>query len=49
MAKYEKPEINIVKFNIENIVTQSSVLTNMVDSGTQVKVVSYNNVIAKEE
>ena len=45
MAKYEKPEINIVKFNIENIVTQSSVLTNMVDSGTQVKVVSYSNIL----
>lgn len=45
MAKYEKPEINIVKFNIENIVTQSSVLTGMVDTSTQVEVVSYSDIL----
>lgn len=48
MAKYEKPEINIVKFNIENIVTQSSVLTGMVDTSTQVEVVSYSDILETE-
>lgn len=45
MAKYKKPEINIVKFNTENIVTQSSVLTGMVDTSTQVEVVSYSDIL----
>lgn len=48
MAKYKKPEINIVKFNTENIVTQSSVLTDMVDSNTQVEVVSYSDILETE-
>lgn len=49
MIKYIKPEIDIVKFSIENIVTDSSVLTGMVDgSTTKVEVISYNDILATE-
>lgn len=49
MIKYIKPQIDIVKFSIENIVTDSSVLTGMVDeSTTKVEVISYNDILATE-
>ena len=46
MNKYSKPELNIIKFSSENIVTASSVLTDMVDSATtKVEVVSYSDIL----
>lgn len=46
MSKYEKPEINIVEFNTENIIAASSILNGMVDDAdTQVKVISYNDIL----